>query len=170
MSLLNNLYLDRTNGFLCLHLCLSTWGAVGLKNISNYHNSLLLTTHTSSFPDVWFSLRNTTHQNNSLVTLEDIGENDTALLCKTNQTACCPLSHIGNTWLVLGNWFYPNETRVLSLGNNTDFYRTREQMEVLLHRRRGGEDGIYRCEIPDLMDVTQTIYIGVYTANTSTGE
>jgi len=39
---------------------------------------------------------------------------------------------------------------------------------VRLNRRRGGEDGIYRCEITDSMNVTQTIYIGVYTA--STGE
>ena len=41
-------------------------------------------------------------------------------------------------------------------------------MVVCLNRRRGGVDGIYRCVIPDSMDVTQTIYIGVYTA--STGE
>ena len=34
---------------------------------------------------------------------------------------------------------------------------------VVLQRRRGGVDGIYRCEIPDSMEVTQTIYIGVYT-------
>ena len=37
-----------------------------------------------------------------------------------------------------------------------------------MDRRRGGEDGIYHCEIPDAMNVTQTIYIGVYSA--STGE
>ena len=41
-------------------------------------------------------------------------------------------------------------------------------MKVLLQRRRGGEEGIYHCEIPDAMNVTQTIYIGVYSA--STGE
>ena len=41
---------------------------------------------------------------------------------------------------------------------------------VGLNRRRGGEDGIYRCEIPDSANVNQTIYIGVYTANSSTGE
>jgi len=39
---------------------------------------------------------------------------------------------------------------------------------VLMHRRGGGEDGIYRCEIHDSIGVLQTIYIGVY--NTSTGE
>ena len=39
-------------------------------------------------------------------------------------------------------------------------------MVVKLNRRRGGEEGIYRCEIPDSMNVTQTIYIGVYTGGT----
>ena len=34
-----------------------------------------------------------------------------------------------------------------------------------MYRRRGGVEGIYRCEIPDIMNVTQTIYIGVYTAS-----
>ena len=117
----------------------------------------------SSFPgDVWFSLRNTTYQNNSIVTLEDIGEDDDALLCKTNLTTCCRHPYTA------GNWFFPNETRVPSSGDQRDIYRTRRQGVVLLHRRRGGAEGIYRCEIPDTMDVTQTIYIGVYSA--STGE
>ena len=39
-------------------------------------------------------------------------------------------------------------------------------MVVRLNRRRGGEDGIYWCEVPDSVNVMQTIYIGVYTANT----
>ena len=109
--------------------------------------------------DVWFSLRNTTYQNLSVVALEDIGEGDDALLCMTNQTACCqsPAS---------GNWFFPNGTRVLSSGS---FHRNRGHMTVSLHRsRRGGEEGIYHCEIPDSLNVTQSIYIGVHSA--STGE
>ena len=123
--------------------------------------------------DVWFSLRNTTYQNNSNVILEDIGEQDDALLCKTNLTACCRSSNTSDSH-ALGNWFFPNGTRVRSkVANETsreewDIYRTRGQMVVLLHRRRGGEEGIYRCEIPDAVNVTQTIYIGVYSA--STGE
>ena len=36
-----------------------------------------------------------------------------------------------------------------------------------MHRRRGGVAGIYHCEIPDSMNVTQTIYIGVYSAGSS---
>ena len=39
---------------------------------------------------------------------------------------------------------------------------------VRLQRRRGGVNGIYRCEIPDAMNVNQSLYIGVYT--NSTGE
>ena len=125
-----------------------------------------------SFPganDVWFSLNGTTYQNNSCVKLEDIGEGDGALLCMTNITACCPPPNTGNG-SSRGNWFLPNATRVPSQGSQWDFYRTRGQMVVKLNRRRGGEEGIYRCEIPDSMNVTQSIYIGVYTANTSTGE
>ena len=97
--------------------------------------------------------------------LEDIGEgDDDALLCITNQTACCR-SQDGT---VLGNWFFPNGTRVPSAGMNWDISRSRGQMVVSMYRRRGGVEGIYRCEIPDTLNVTQTIYIGVYSA--STGE
>ena len=113
---------------------------------------------------VWFSLNGTTYQNNSLVTLENIGGEDDALLCKTNRTACCQAENRS----VIGNWFFPNKTRVPSSGKMWDFYRTRNQMVVRLNHRRGEEDGIYHCEIHDARNVIQTIYIGVYTA--STGE
>ena len=118
--------------------------------------------------DVWFSLNGTTYQNNSIVILEDIGEGDDALLCMTDVTDCCrPLPD-----KALGNWFFPNGTRVPSSGHQWDFHRTRGQSVIRLQRRRGGADGIYRCVIPvpqsDAEDVNQTIFIGVYTA--STGE
>ena len=118
---------------------------------------------------MWFSLNGTTYQNNSIVSLEDIGEDDTALLCKTNFTACCraPYTETGSA---LGNWYFPNGTKVPSIGKQWDFDRTRGQMVVSMHRRRGGVAGIYRCDISVSTNVTQAIYIGVYTANTSTGE
>ena len=117
--------------------------------------------------DVRFSLGGTTYQNNSIVSLEDIGKGCDALLCITNLTTCC--QHKDGS--VFGNWFFPNGSRVSSLMPNKmpqNFYRTRGKMVVLLHRRRGGVEGIYHCVIPDSMNVTQTIYIGVYSA--STGE
>ena len=101
------------------------------------------------------------------MTLEDIGEEDDALLCISHLTACCQASDTNNL-SGPGNWFFPNGTRARSAGNQWDFYRTRRKMVVLLYRRRGGVDGIYRCEIPDSMNVNRSINIGVY--NTSTGE
>ena len=101
------------------------------------------------------------------MTLEDIGVGDGALTCVTDQPFCCrpPYSSVvGQS--ALGNWYFPNGTRVHSIGVSWDFYRTRSQMLISLQRRRGGEDGIYNCTIPDAMNVTQTIYIGVYTAET----
>ena len=118
--------------------------------------------------DIWFSLRGKTYQNNSIVILEDIGEYDNPLLCMTNQSACCRPPYTGDMGPALGNWFFPNGTRVSSSGRQWDLYRSRGQMVVHLQRRRGGVEGIYRCEIPDTLGFTQTIYIGVYSA--STGE
>ena len=116
---------------------------------------------------VW--LRGTNYQNNSLVTLEDIGEGVDALLCVTDQTACCRTPYSDSIGVsAVGNWLFPNGTRVPSSGSRWNFHRTRGHMNIVLHRREGGEEGIYHCLIPDAMTVMQTIYIGVYTA--STGE
>ena len=123
----------------------------------------------SNFPgagDVWFSLNGTTYQNNSCVALEDIGNSyEDSLLCKTNLTACCQQQDSSSP---LGNWFFPNGTQVPNNDGQWDFYKTRGYMVVRLNRKRGGVEGIYRCEIPDSMNVIQTIYIGVHTA--SSGE
>ena len=110
--------------------------------------------------DVNFSLNSTAYHNNSIVTLEKIGEGDDALLCVTNQTDCC---RFGST---KGNWYFPNGSRVASSNAEQDFYRDRGQSVVHLKRRRGGVDGIYRCEILDSLNDMQSIYIGVYSART----
>ena len=105
------------------------------------------------------------------MTLEDIGEGDDALFCLTDFTACCQSGFTSGNGTVLGNWFFPNGTRVPASGNQWDFHITRGQSVVRLQRRRGGEEGIYHCEIPDAMSVIQTIYIGVYRrADTQAGK
>ena len=125
-----------------------------------------ISSHAGAGEAIWFSFRGVAYQNNSLVTLEDIGEWSDALFCVTDQPACCRSPYIGVNVPAIGNWYFPNGTRVVSSSFQWDFQRTRGQSVVLLHRRRGGDNGIYRCEIPDAMNVTQTIYIGVYTAST----
>ena len=90
--------------------------------------------------------------------LEDIGEGDDALLCI--------LTGVNDS--ASGDWYFPDGTSVFSTHNDSDIYGTRGQMMVHLYRRRVGVEGIYYCEIPVSINVTQTIYIGVY--STSTGE
>ena len=82
----------------------------------------------------------------------------------TNQTACCRAGHT-ESGSAIGDWYFPDGSRAPIESNHVDFRRTRGKMVVRLNRRRGGEDGIYRCVIPDSVNVIQTIYIGVYTAN-----
>ena len=95
--------------------------------------------------------------------LEDIGEGDDALLCVTDQPACCRPPYYNGA---IGNWFFPNGTRVPSSVSQWDFHRIRGQSAISLQSRRGGMNGIYSCVIPDAMNVTRTILIGVYTAET----
>ena len=96
------------------------------------------------------------------MTLEDIGEAD-ALLCVTDLTACCRPPYTDSIGpAALGNWWFPNGTRVPSSGIQWDLFRSRGQSVVRLHRVGGGVSGIYYCIIPDSMNVDQTIYIGVY--------
>lgn len=113
---------------------------------------------------VRFWLKGTTYQNNSLVSLEDIGENDNALLCLTDLTLCCRAPYTGIPGYAVGNWYFPNGTRVLSSTTKWEIYRTRGQNLIYLHLRRGGATGIYRCTIPDGAGVYHNITIGLYTA------
>ena len=96
------------------------------------------------------------------MTVEEIDEDEDALHCMTDNSSCCRPPH-GQS--AQGNWFFPNGTRVPSSGNQSDFHSTRGNMTVLLHRRRGGEDGVYYCVVPDKEGNEQTTYIGVYTAS-----
>ena len=90
----------------------------------------------------------------------------------TDLAACCRTPHS----FAIGNWFFPNGTAVpnfvFQINNQPpltmwEFYRNRGQSVVRMIRRRGGVDGIYRCEIPVSAGplVYQNIYIGVYATN-----
>ena len=98
------------------------------------------------------------------MTLEDIGiGGGDALLCVTDLTACCRPPYSGTMGPVIGNWFFPNGTRI---SEQWEMYGTRGQSVVRLHRRSGGVNGIYHCVISDAAGADQTITIGVYTADT----
>ena len=100
--------------------------------------------------------------NNSIVTVDDIAENDGALLCYTNNKTCCKTNGLTGT----GEWYYPNKTMVSfgSYNRGGDFYRNRGPSVVRLNRRNNTTmpTGVFRCEIPDASGTNQSIYVGIY--------
>ena len=106
--------------------------------------------------------------NHGFAVLDNIGEGDETLLCLTDLPACCRRPYTTDPMgpSALGNWYFPNGTRVVSSGLQWDFHRTRGWMVVLLHRRRSGVTGIYRCNVPDQNEEQLNLYVGVYTTNT----
>ena len=76
---------------------------------------------------------------------------------------CCSSAETGGA--PLGNWYFPNGTEVPTNDTGWLFYTTRGPGVVRLHRldnRSGGASGIYRCEIPDLIGLNQTLDVGLY--------
>ena len=108
---------------------------------------------------VGFLLNEAPITNNSYVDVNDIGVNETALLCRTNKSDCC-----GEVPNRAGHWHFPNGTRVGIQGMSQDeFYRDRGTQVVRLNHRQGTftERGLFRCEVPDHNNKMQTIYINI---------
>ena len=98
--------------------------------------------------------------NNSYVDVNDIGEYDDALLCHTDKPDCC-YPYYG---LRVGEWYYPNGSRVRIQGGYQDeFYRNRGAQIVRLNRRQGTftARGLFRCEVPDINNNIQTVYVNI---------
>ena len=91
------------------------------------------------------------------MTVDDIAENDGALLCYTNNVECCESSR-------KGEWYFPNGTTVGTSVDGGDFYRNRGPSVVRLNRRNNAmmPTGVFCCEIPDANGTDQSIYVGVY--------
>ena len=103
--------------------------------------------------------------NHGFILLDNIGESPNSLLCLTDNRMCCGRDQSPGRE-ILGEWYYPNGTGVANNGLQWEFYRNRGPSVVRLHHRRDGVTGIYHCEIPDAAGINQTMYIGLYTADT----
>ena len=66
-------------------------------------------------------------------------------------------------------WFFPNDTQVSERGgdNGPDIYSTTNASSATLSQRRSvsSPTGLYRCEISDSNNITQSLYVGIYTSN-----
>jgi hypothetical protein len=96
--------------------------------------------------------------NNSIVTATDIGEGLLALFCFTNQENCCESE-------ADARWLFPNNTVVDTSGG---LFGSRGLSMLSLNRQDGAmvENGLFRCEIPDVEGDIQTLYAGVYSEDT----
>ena len=135
----------------------------------------VVTTPTSpSLFGVHFALRTTQYRNNSIFTSSDISE-AFPLQCVTDKVDCCRNNGI-NT-VTIGNWFYPNRTRVQS-GSMLGYglFRSRSDSVVLLHHRENSpafDGGIFECEVQNSTqsgDERVYLYAGIYPPGEGQGE
>ena len=127
----------------------------------NYDHDIHTGSHLS------LSLRGVTIYNNSYINIGNIGDNDDdALQCHTDGPNCCDSEHTKNG-SVLGEWYYPNGSRVLSLNesyyvSNYGYFVRRSQSVVRLFAGSGPtESGRYCCEIPDQYGLNQTLCVNL---------
>ena len=127
--------------------------------------SLLVVVNSQSYPR--FEIRGDVLKNNSFIVrgapvIIGEGQND-SLHCVTDNSDCC--NAINNTQ---GYWYDPMEREVQQgPDRKRDMYVTRGDGVVYLNRKRGGQSGIWRCDIPDSNGLQQSIYI--YLGTTTIG-
>ena len=86
--------------------------------------------------------------------VQEIGEAENALLCRTNNADCCKFSRSGE-------FYYSNGTVVPIRKAGYGFYRDRGEGEIRLNRLEVATlpMGKFRCEIPDANGDIQNLYI-----------
>jgi hypothetical protein len=91
-----------------------------------------------------------------MILLNDVGENNEALYCLTDNSR-------RYTGRIFGEWITPDGTDVSGSTANS-FYRIRGYGAILMNKRSGavGQTGIYTCLIPDRFRINRTLYIGIY--------
>ena len=106
--------------------------------------------------EVGILLKGRLYGNNDIVTIDNIDESDSSLLCYTNNLLCC-----GNRQ---GEWYFPSGASVGTSGAGGNFYRNRGPSVVRLNRRNNAmmPTGVFHCEIPDASGTSQSIYVGLY--------
>ena len=124
-----------------------------------------------SSPGVWLELNGQLYTNNSAVELREVYESPTdshSLMCVTPKRPCCATPPHR-----YGDWFYPNQSRILNSASNNSFYRNRgDDGTIRLHRRGvallAAAVGQYCCEIPNDNNITQRLCLNFgedYVAN-----
>ena len=111
---------------------------------------------TSTPLNVYFILKGSIYLNNSAIFVEEIGDEDDALICRTNDKDCC-----GSPPNRAGEFLYPNGDLVPIRSLAEDFYRNRGESEIRLNWIAGSTAtlGRFSCAIPDATGIIQVAYI-----------
>ena len=112
-------------------------------------------------------LRGRRYFENGLVDVEDIAESDGALLCLTTHAQCCS-SMFTSSMMGIGEWYYPNDTKVPVRASDSIMYRNRWNGTVRLNKRSVSESdlqGIFTCVIPDSQERIRNFSIGIFPRN-----
>ena len=128
--------------------------------VTFYASLVVLAVNSQSYPR--FEFRENVLVNNSFIFRGNTseGQND-SLHCVTDNSDCCNNGQ--------GNWYDVTGGEVQQgPDGDSNLYVTRGDGVVYLNRRRGGQSGMWRCDIPDSNGVQQSIYI--YLGTSATGE
>ena len=122
---------------------------------------LLVVVNSQFYPR--FEFRGNVLTNNSFILRGapvNIGEgHNDSLHCVTDNSDCCNNGQ--------GNWYDVTGGEVQQGPGDSNLYVTRGDGVVYLNRRRGGQSGMWRCDIPGSNGVKQSIYI--YLGTSATG-
>ena len=128
--------------------------------------ALVVVANSQAYPRFEFGSR--VLPNNSYIFCGDIGEGvNNSLRCVTDYSN---EDFSDGSESGMGNWYDEKGMEVhQGAGGDSDLYVTRGDGVVYLNRRnmRGGQSGMWRCDIPDRTGTTQSIYI--YTGTRMTG-
>ena len=103
--------------------------------------------------------------NNTLITMDSIGEEENILFCSTDRGDCCT-----DEFSITGSWFLPNRSKIhvpSSRNNTQSLLITLGNQTIGLNITNNPEmpTGIYHCEMMDRENVTYHLYAGIYPEN-----
>ena len=111
-------------------------------------------------PGVYISHNEVFIEPDSSILITDIGTSSPhQLVCTTDRTPCCISPNTA------GDWFYPNNARVMHTSASQEFGRDRsDNGEINLYRRDSdvmSPTGRFCCRVPDASGVEQTVCVNV---------
>ena len=122
----------------------------------------ILLAAVDSSPTIELFIAGQPYTNNSVIELSEIFESNQtlSLICVTTRRSCCKSS-------VIGEWYYPNMTKVPNIEAGNNFYVSREDDGTIrLHLRNVtsslSNTSQFCCKLPNINNLNQKlcVYLG----------